>query len=239
MNIIRSLLTRLPRMFHLFYSFLIIIPLLGVFYLLCLKLGFLDFFQSLLYKIGFSLGSRVLSFALLKLGLAGGLALAIGCLLRLLFSSEEIALFMFPPGADAGSEASVNQEPHHRPGPSTPIHNGSASTSSTVEQPAPPAKPYIALLQLEGERKRLIDEILAFVEDKLEDPGQPRGPINEQALRLLWNELEINESTSLGELQEWKDSLRQNSQHYKSIFGFYKPGGVFYEGNTPYGYRTY
>ena len=75
MNIIRSLLTRLPRMFHLFYSFLIIIPLLGVFYLLCLKLGFLDFFQSLLYKIGFSLGSRVLSFAL---GLAGGLALAIG-----------------------------------------------------------------------------------------------------------------------------------------------------------------
>ena len=99
------LLTRLPRMFHLFYSFLIIIPLLGVFYLLCLKLGFLDLFQSLLFKSGFSLGSRVLSFALFKLGLAGGLARAIGFLLRLLFSSEEIALFMFPPGADASSSS--------------------------------------------------------------------------------------------------------------------------------------
>lgn len=60
MNIIRSLLTRLPRMLHLFYSFLIIIPLLGVFYCLCLKLGSMDLFQSLLSKIGFSLGSRVL-----------------------------------------------------------------------------------------------------------------------------------------------------------------------------------
>jgi hypothetical protein len=49
----------------------------------------------------------------------------------------------------------------------------------------------------------------------------------EQALRLLWNELDIDESTSLDELQYWRDSQRENPQQYKSIFGFYKPGGYF------------
>ncbi|MCI82831.1 succinate dehydrogenase subunit 3, partial [Trifolium medium] len=67
--------------------------------------------------------------------------------------------------------------------PAAPI-DGSASTSS-VEQPAPAGKPYMALLQLEGERKRILDEIVHFVAHKLENPGQPHGPIYEQALRLV------------------------------------------------------
>ena len=79
--------------------------------------------------------------------------------------------------ADAGSEASVNKEQNQpsRPGrPSAHIKNGSASAStSSVEQPAPTAKPYITLLQPEGEWKRLIDDIVDFVANKLEDPGQP------------------------------------------------------------------
>jgi len=37
--------------------------------------------------------------------------------------------------------------------------------------PALAAKPYIALLQPEGERKRLINDIVDFVANKLEDPG--------------------------------------------------------------------
>lgn len=37
--------------------------------------------------------------------------MAIGCALRALFSAEEMPLWMFPSGADAGSEASVNQPP--------------------------------------------------------------------------------------------------------------------------------
>jgi len=87
--------------------------------------------------------------------------------------------------ADAGSETSVNQEQHQpsRPGgPAAPIQNESMSTlasTSFVEQPAPSAKLYIALLLLEGERKRLIDDIVDFVANKLEDPGQPQGPIYE------------------------------------------------------------
>jgi len=36
----------------------------------------------------------------------------------------------------------------------------------SVEQPAPAAKPYITLLLPEGERKRLIDDIVDFVANK-------------------------------------------------------------------------
>jgi len=84
---------------------------------------------------------------------------------------------MYPSGADAGSEASVKQEQHklsHPGRPAAPMQNGSAAASTSfVEQRAPATKPYIALLQLEGERKRLIDDIVDFVANKLEDPGQP------------------------------------------------------------------
>jgi len=62
-----------------------------------------------------------------------------------------IPLCMYPYGADAGSEAIVNQKQHHpsRPGgPAAPIQNGSELASTySVEQQAPAVKPYIALLQ--------------------------------------------------------------------------------------------
>jgi len=51
-----------------------------------------------------------------------------------------------------------------------------------------------------GERKRLIDDIVDFAANKLEDPGQPHGPILEQALRMVWYELEIDGSTNQDEL---------------------------------------
>jgi len=56
----------------------------------------------------------------------------------------------------------------------------------------------------------------------LEDPGQPQVPIFEQALRLVWYELEIDGSTNQDELQRWLVSLRENPRQYKSIFGFTK-----------------
>ena len=62
-----------------------------------------------------------------------------------------IPLWMYPSGADAGSEAIVNQKQHQpsRPGrPAAPIQNGSESASTySVEQQASDAKPYITLLQ--------------------------------------------------------------------------------------------
>ena len=60
-----------------------------------------------------------------------------------------------------------------------------------------------------GERKRLINEIVDFAANNLEDPGQPQGPIFEKALRLVWCELEINGSTNQDELQRWLVSVRE------------------------------
>ena len=71
-------------------------------------------------------------------------------------------------------------------------------------------------------RKRLIDDIVDIAANKLEDLGQPQGPIFEQTLRLVWYELEIDGSTNQDELQRWLVSLRENPRQYKSIFGFTK-----------------
>jgi len=62
-----------------------------------------------------------------------------------------IPLWMYFSEADVGSEAIVDQK-HHMPsrpgGLAAPIQNGSESASTySVEQQAPAAKPYIALLQ--------------------------------------------------------------------------------------------
>lgn len=185
-----------------------------IFRLILLYLAFLliGFDSDLCWlKVKWTFFSRSLNLLFSRLGFGGLAALAIGLILRALFSAEEIPLWMSPSG---GSEASVNQEQHQPSppgGPSAPIQNGSASAStSSVEQPAPAAKPYIALLQLEGERKRMIDEIIDFVAHKLEDPGHKRGPVYEQALRLVWYELEIDGSTYQDELRSWLHSLKEN-----------------------------
>ena len=65
--------------------------------------------SMLLLKIGLALGGRALAFALLKLGLPGGLALAIGCFARVLITeevSEIVGLRMMPTGSDSGNSGS-------------------------------------------------------------------------------------------------------------------------------------
>ncbi|KAK7322041.1 hypothetical protein VNO80_35226 [Phaseolus coccineus] len=144
---------------------------------------------SLFLQILGSLAGRSLSLLFGKIGFSGGLAFAIGLAVKAILTADGApSMFMLPYGADAGSEASVNQELHHpsRSGPAAPTPT--SASSSAVEQPIPEDKPYIALLQLEGERKRILEEIVHFVEGQLEDPGLPRGP-HEQALRFLWSEL--------------------------------------------------
>ena len=72
------------------------------------------------------------------------------------------------------------------------------------------------------EWKRLIDDIVEFATNKLEDARQPQGPIFEQALCLVWYELEINGCSNQDELQRWLVSLSENPRQYKSIFAFTK-----------------
>jgi len=67
-----------------------------------------------------------------------------------------------------------------------------------------------------------MDGIVVLAANKLEDPGQPQGPIYKQPLRLVWYELEIDSSNNQDELQRWLVSLRENPRQYKSIFGFTK-----------------
>jgi len=65
--------------------------------------------------------------------------------------NQLIPLWMYPSGDNVGSEAIVNKKQHQpsrTDGPAAPIQNGSESTSTySMEQQAPAAKPYIALLQ--------------------------------------------------------------------------------------------
>ncbi|CAI8608525.1 unnamed protein product [Vicia faba] len=128
----------LPRLFHLFYSFLIIIPLLGVFYSLCMKLGSIDLFNSPLFKIGLSLGSRVLSYAFFKLGLAGGLAWVLLNVLRALFSADggvSIGNGMMPHGAAESTNSDLFTYTSDLVEDSG--SSGRSRSTSTVNQPLP------------------------------------------------------------------------------------------------------
>ncbi|CAI8601388.1 unnamed protein product [Vicia faba] len=136
--LVSLILLGLPRLFHLFYSFLIIIPLLGVFYSLCMKLGSIDLFHSLLFKIGFSLGSRVLSYAFFKLGLAGGLAWVLLFVLRALFNADggvSIGNGMMPHGAAESTNSDLFT--YTRDLVEDSGSSGRSRSTSTVNQPLP------------------------------------------------------------------------------------------------------
>lgn len=119
MHILRPLSPHLPKFRHLFYSFLILLILLGLCYILSIYLGAVGFFFVLLKKMGFSLGGRALSLALCKgLGFSGGLALAIAYVFQAFLTAEaapSLGKNMVPSGSAEGgsssSEASVNQQP--------------------------------------------------------------------------------------------------------------------------------
>lgn len=91
---------------------IIVTLLLVIFFLICVKLGFLSYFQILLSKVGFFFGQRALSFFLMKMGCSGALALAIGFAVKALLATEVapyLANLVLPAGA--GAEPNVNPAP--------------------------------------------------------------------------------------------------------------------------------
>ena len=70
------------------WKIIIMIPFLAVFYYLCLKLSSLDIYKTLLDKTLLSLGSRYIYIILMKMGCPGVLALAIGFLVRAIFTGD-------------------------------------------------------------------------------------------------------------------------------------------------------
>lgn len=99
-NGIRPMRTEMSETTIHYWVYIVLIFL--TFSLIC-YITWLIFGLSFFLKIGLSIGGRALSFALVKCGLSRGLAWAIGCVLRALFSAEEMPLWMYPSGADAGS----------------------------------------------------------------------------------------------------------------------------------------
>ena len=135
---------------------------------------------------------------------------------------------MFPSGA--GSEPSENQGedpathrnvagPSH-PNPPEPSAIPGENSSETVEQPIPKDKPYVALLLLEGERKRVIDEMIHFVEARFLEAGLPPGACHEKALRFLWEQFLIDQNPSVDELKYYKKYLFEKTPN--SICRAYK-----------------
>ena len=122
----------------------------------------MDFFESLLSKMGFTLGGRALSLALCKwLGCSGVLSLAIGFAVRAFLATEAAPApgnMMSPTGSDSGANfdkevtspssgnwrqyinLSEEKEGDSAPEPSTPRHQ--PTSDHTVDQPVqtqPPA----------------------------------------------------------------------------------------------------
>lgn len=103
--------------------FLFVATMSSLLYLLCLKLGAMDFFQSLLSKMGCSLGVRALSFV--KIGFPAGLILTFA--VRALLATEaapflgnmmlpagapspDLELRLGPPGGEVGDDLSTLEE---------------------------------------------------------------------------------------------------------------------------------
>lgn len=100
--------------------FLFVATVSSLFYLLCLKLGSMDFFQSLLSKMGFSLGSRVL--------LSRGLARE-GWLL-LVFILAAFGIFDGTIMNMTGGNETVNQGPHRGDAGPSSIQNSESDSGS-------------------------------------------------------------------------------------------------------------
>lgn len=105
-NILRPLYRHLARIVQRWsIPFLLLGTIVLVFYLLCLKFSFLNYFISVLSQGGLLLGGRALSFFLIPLGCSGGLTFTIVFAVRALLTPF-LGNMVLPAGAD--SEASTS-----------------------------------------------------------------------------------------------------------------------------------
>lgn len=89
---------------------IIVTILLVILFLICVKMGFLSYFQILLSKVGFFLGQRALSFFLIKMGCAGGLSFAIVFIGKVILADATEAMYMMAPSGSAPvSSGSLSQ----------------------------------------------------------------------------------------------------------------------------------
>ncbi|GMP29875.1 hypothetical protein CsSME_00054649 [Camellia sinensis var. sinensis] len=109
------LLGKQGTLFKKSMPFLFVATVSSLFYLLCLKIGLIEYFIYMLSKVGLLLGGRALSFFLIKMGCAGGLSLGIVLSIKALLIPDFVPFLtnmMLPSGdsSASSSEASVNQQ---------------------------------------------------------------------------------------------------------------------------------
>ncbi|KAI5420315.1 hypothetical protein KIW84_044194 [Lathyrus oleraceus] len=93
----------MPALLRLFYLFLIVVTGLILSHFIFILFGEIYLFPSLLYKAFIVAGARALFSFLVKKGLPGGLALALGFIIRILFSeTDNEILHMMPSGEGEG-----------------------------------------------------------------------------------------------------------------------------------------
>nr|POE61932.1 hypothetical protein CFP56_56410 [Quercus suber] len=137
-------------------GYLFLATILLFFYLLCLKLERMDWFQTLFDRVRGSLSGKALSFPLRGWGCccSARLALTVGFTLQALLTSEGFTNMMAP----SGGSVTTWKEDTHEIDVLLESFSGTKYTGSSVDQPiAPPMRP---LIQSLPRGKKLVHLIL-------------------------------------------------------------------------------
>lgn len=211
-----------------------VIPLLCVvsivlfFYLVCLKIGLIEYFQYLLFKILFVLSSRCLSFLFLRWGFPGFFSWGVGFVLRGLFDPEATpppGNLMLPAG-DAGASSSnpfprwnvdLNRPPREevevpvdKKAPGLDLNKIPTPSPEPGPEPAPPAPLSVEEELLITKRKEV-----KFLIRVLLQIGYQKRARNEKEIKQLFQDIDIDSERNASFLEELHDHLQ----------GLRRPGG--------------
>lgn len=142
---------------------------------MCLIFDCMGLFQAVFLKIGVALGGRALACALLKLGLAGGLALGIGFWARVLITgevSEIVGPRMMATGSDSGNNGSGSWLKY----PNLSPDSGGQGPENSEAEPASRKRSADPREDVGPSQRPILDLNLPPAPESEPDPPAPRGP---------------------------------------------------------------
>ena len=142
MNILRPLSPPRPIV-QICVRYLFLATIVLFFYLLCLKLERMDWFQTLFDRVGGSLGGKALSFPLRGWGCScsAGLALTVDFALQALLTGEGFTNMMAPAGDSGATWKEDTREIDILLESSWETEDTGSSVNQPVAPPVPPANP--------------------------------------------------------------------------------------------------
>ena len=215
MNILRPLSPHRPIV-QICVRYLFLATIVLFFYLLCLKLERMDWFQTLFDRVGGSLGGKALSFALRGWGCccSAGLALTVGFALQALLTGEGFTNMMAP----SGGSVTTWKEDTHEIDVLLESFSGTEDTGSSVNQPVgPPVPPANPVASPGEEEEQLLTkrEEVKFLIRVLMQIGYNKRARNEKEIKQLFQDIYIDSERNATFLEELHDHLR----------GLRRPGG--------------